>query len=152
MPVRHDYERRLSILFQLHLDHLGRAERIGKEVAYVVAVRQDVNLLALQLVHDVLDAEATQADAGADGVDAFLPRHDGHLGAGAWLASDGLDLDHALVDFGHLTLEQAAHEVLVGAGEDEFGAAIALRHFREIELQRGVGTIALVGDLLPHEA
>ena len=36
----------------------------------------------------------------------------------------------------------------MGAGEDEFGAAIALRHFREIELQRGVRTITLVGDLL----
>ena len=55
----------------------------------------DVDALAVQLVHDVLDADAAHADARADRVDALLPRVHRDLRAIAGLARDRLDLDDA---------------------------------------------------------
>lgn len=43
----------------------------------------------------------------------------GDLGAGAGLARDGLDLDDAIVDLGHLELEQATDEIGMRAAHDD---------------------------------
>src|SRR5690606_2173200 len=68
---------------------------------------------------------ALHADAGADGVDAVVVADDGDLRAVARLAHDGLDLDDAVVDLGHLELEEpldehrrrpADHDLRAGAG------------------------------------
>ena len=89
----------------------------------VVVPRDDVDLLAAELGDDGLDARAALADGGADRVEAFLARGDGDLRAAAGLAGDRLDLDRAAVDLGHLELEQAAQEALVGAADEDLRPA-----------------------------
>ena len=68
---------------------LGGAEGAGDEDGGIGGPLDDVDLLAVELVDDVLDTDAAEADAGADGVDALLEGVDGDLGAEAGLAGDG---------------------------------------------------------------
>ena len=56
--------------------HLGRRDRVAHEARRIVVVRDDVDLLAAQLLHDRLDARALHADAGADRIDVAVARAD----------------------------------------------------------------------------
>ena len=85
--------------------------------------RDDVDLLALQLADDRLDAAAAHADAGADRVDAAVARDDRDLGAAAGVARHRLDLDDAVVDLRHFLREQLGHELRVGARQENLRAA-----------------------------
>ena len=55
---------------------------------------------------------------------------DGDLGAVAGLAGHRLDLDGAVVDLGDFLLEQPAHEVGVGARQDDLDAVADLARRR----------------------
>ena len=93
------------------------------KVASVLAPRDDVDLLALQLLDDRLDAAALHADAGADRVDRAVVADDADLGAAARVAGGGLDLDDAVVNLRHFLREQLLHEVGVGARQEDLRAA-----------------------------
>ena len=94
-------------------------ERVDDEGRGVLAPRDDVDLLALKLLDDRLDAAALHADAGADRVDRAVVADDADLGAAARIAGGGLDLDDAVVDLGHFLREQLLHEVGMGAAEED---------------------------------
>ena len=79
------------------------------------------------------------ADAGGDGVDVGVLGPDSHLGAGAGLAADGLDLDGAVIDLGHLQLEQTLDEAGVGAADHDAGAALAGHHINDALLGVNAG-------------
>ena len=106
-----------GLLVDPDLLDLGRRQRLGHEVGRVLGERDDVDLLAPQLVDDHADAGAPGADAGADRVDVGVVRPDGDLRAVAGLAGAGLDLDDAVGDLGHLELEEALDEAGVGAAD-----------------------------------
>src|SRR5207302_11471712 len=91
-----------------HMAHLSRAQRVGDVLRRILIPLDDIDLLAIQLVDDVLDADTAHADARPDGVDAFLARGDGDLGSETGLTRDGLDLDRSAEDLRDLLLEQAA--------------------------------------------
>ena len=93
------------------------------KVASVLAPRDDVDLFALQFLDHRLDAAALHADAGADRVDRAVVADDADLGAAAGVAGGGLDLDDAVVNFGHFLGEQLLHEVGVGARQEDLRAA-----------------------------
>ena len=63
MPVLHNRHGGLRMLFQLHPNHARGVQRVGDELGYVPVPFENVNLLALQFVHDVFDADAAQSDA-----------------------------------------------------------------------------------------
>ena len=52
-----------------HFRHLRRLQRVGNEHLQRVVPADDVDPLAVQLVDDVLDAAAANADARADAID-----------------------------------------------------------------------------------
>ena len=83
----------------------GRQCRLGKGYQ-VVAMLDDVDLLAPQLADDRLHPRALHADAGADRVDVPLAAEDRDLGALSGGANCRLDHHCAVVDFRHLHLEQ----------------------------------------------
>ena len=60
-----------------------RLEAVDDEGGEVLGPRDDVDLLALQLLDDRLDAAALHADAGADRVDRAVVADDADLGAAA---------------------------------------------------------------------
>ena len=84
----------------------GRLQRLFGEGDGVFVILDDVDFFAAQLANDRLHAHALHADAGADGVDVFVFRHDGDLGALAGFAGDGADDDGAVVNLRHFGLEQ----------------------------------------------
>src|SRR4029078_3350984 len=84
-----------GVVVQAHLTHLGRRERAHHEVGTVGAERNDVDLLAAQLVHDLAHAHAARPDAGADRVDVLIVRRNGELGAVTRLARDSANIDAA---------------------------------------------------------
>src|SRR5664279_15611 len=97
---------------------LGRCDRVADEARRVVIVRDDVDLLAAQLLHDGLDAAALHADARADRIDIAIARRHGDLRARTGLASRALDADDLLVDLRDLLLEQLLEQALVRARQD----------------------------------
>src|SRR5262249_6163685 len=103
---------------------LGRSERILSERDQIVGVEDHVDLFAVQLAHDRLDAAPAHADAGADRIDVSFTRAHRDLRALAGLPDRALDHDGSVVDLRHLHLEQPDHEARIGPREDE------LRPFR----------------------
>ena len=65
LVVRHHNLDARGILVEHHLHDLGGLQRIDDEGRGVGRPGDDVDLLALELVHDRLDARAAHADAGA---------------------------------------------------------------------------------------
>ena len=105
---------------------LGGGEGVHGEDADVLVPFDDVDLLAVELVDDGLDAAAAHADAGADGVDLGIEAAHGELGAETGVAGDAHDFDDAFLHLGDLLHEQRPDEVHGGAGEDDAGRALVL--------------------------
>src|SRR5262249_26177193 len=95
----------------------------------------DVDLLPVQLGHDVADPAAHRADAGALRVDAWLPRDHRDLRPVTCLARDRGDLDSPGGDFGYLEREQLADEIRVGTRQGDRRAPETLLDVQDIALQ-----------------
>ena len=148
MPFRDHHHGRTVVGVGLDLHHFRWAEGVGDEGLEVLVPANDVNLLALKLVNDTLDAVAAHADAGAHGIDALLARSHGYLAAEARLAGDFLDFHHPVVDLRHFHFEQPLQQVLVGARNDDFGAPWGPAHVEDVDLQPLAFTVPLGGHLL----
>src|SRR4029077_17678666 len=130
--VRHDDLGLVLLLVHQHLADLGRRQRIDDEVGGVVRPRDDVDLLALQLLHDGLHAAAAHADAGADRIDGAVVAQHGDLGAAAGVAGHRLDLDDVVVDLRHFLHEQLGHELRMAARQEDLRAARLLAHVEDV--------------------
>ena len=149
LVVGSDDRRGVRVLVDDDAVDLGRRERRGDVGRGVLVPRHDVDALAAKLADDHAHAAALGADAGADRVEARLAARDGDLAAGARLARDALDLDDAVVDLGHLDLEEAADEAGVRARHDDRRlGALALAHVDDVGLDALVVVVALVAGLL----
>src|SRR4030095_9565671 len=122
----------LAVVDDRHALHLGRAERVGDEGNRIFRPFHDVDLFAAELADDGLDARALHSHAGADRIDAAVPRINRTLCATARLAHRAANHHRAVVDLGNLLLEQLDQQRRVGAREHDLrplGAAIdALDH------------------------
>ncbi len=114
----------------------------------VVAPADDVDPFAGQLVDDVLDAIAADADAGADRVDPLVGAAHGDLAAISRLAGHGPQFDHAVGDFGDFLLEEALDELGPGAAENDLHAAADFADFEDGGPDAFVGVVRFAGDLL----
>src|SRR5215216_2393627 len=146
--IGHHHRRRVRLLVRLDADHARRAKRMRDEAVGVGVPLDHVDALAAELVDHILDADAAQADAGADGVHALFARVDGDLAAEARLASDRLDLDRAAVDLGDLQLEQTLDQIAVRAGDDHLRALDRLVHAHDQHLDALGGAVVLDAHLL----
>ena len=98
---------------QLDLDDLGR-DRAAEMEPVCPAPSDDIDLLAVQLLDDLLHAGAAGTNEGADGANVGILVPDSQLGAGTSLAGDGLDLDGAVVDLGNFQLKYALDQAGMG--------------------------------------
>jgi N utilization substance protein A len=134
LAVRYDDLGRV-LLVGHDADDLGRAQRVGDEARRLWVPLDHVDALPVEFIHNVLDADATHADAGADRIHTLLARPDGDLGAVAGLAGDRLDLDDALEDLRDFEFEEPAEEVLVRARDDDLRALGGARDLRQDDLE-----------------
>ncbi len=118
----------LAFLVEHDLGDFGGRERVDHEVGRVRGPRNDVDLLALQLVDDRLHARAAHADAGADRIDRGVARDHRDLGARSGIAGDRPDLDDAVVDFRHFLREQLGHELRMRARQEDLRPARLAPH------------------------
>ncbi len=130
--VRNHHLDSALLLVHHHLGDFGGRQRVDDEGRGVGRPRNNVDLLALQLGHDRLDARAAHADAGADRIDAAVVRDDGDLGARARIARDRADLDDAVVDFRDFLGEQLRHELRMSARQEDLGPARLRAHVVDI--------------------
>ena len=73
LPVRHDRHCRFVVVIQFDFHYLRRAQGVGDENGDFLVPLHDINLLAVQFVDNVLNADAAQPDARAYRVHAVLP-------------------------------------------------------------------------------
>ena len=117
-----------------HLLDLGRLKRVRNHDLERVVPANDVDALAAQLIDDVLDAAAADADAGADTIHLQVDTGHGNFGAVAGFAGDRLDLDGPVGDFGNLVLEEPADEIGVRPGENDFHPVAGLANIENNRL------------------
>ena len=128
--------------------HPGRGQRLRHEVMEVVGERDDVDLLASQLVHDLTHPAAAGTHARTDWINVGVIRPDGDLGAVAGLARTGLQFDDAIGDLGDFQLEQLADQSWMRARHDDLRTLGGLAHLHDVRLEAAVGLWPLVGNLL----
>ena len=122
-------------------------QRVHKEGRLITIPRNDVDLFALQFVHDGLHTAAAHTDASADRVDRVVIGNHGNLGARTRVTGDGLDLDDAIIDFRHFHLEEFRHELRVGARQEHLRAARLATDVLDIAADAVAGAIRLAADL-----
>ena len=75
-------------------------------------------------------------------------RDSSHLGAGAGLAGDGLDLDGTVVDLGNFQLEHPLDQAGMGTADGHAGAALGGNDVHHVNLQDVALGVVLTGNLL----
>src|SRR5215210_5804770 len=106
LVIWYDHLSLLLVLFQVDLAHPRRAQCLRYKARGLGVPLDDVYLLVPELGDDRPDAAPARAYAGPDGVDPCLLGPHRHLRAQSGLAGHGPDLDEAVVDLGHLELEE----------------------------------------------
>src|SRR5690606_17878349 len=137
-----------GLLVDYDLGNLGGLQRVHKERRLVLVPRNDVDLLALKLIHHGLHTRAPHADAGADGVYGAVVGDHADLGARPRIAGDGLDLDDAVVDLRHFHLEQFRHELRIGPGKEDLRPARFAADILDVAADPVVRAVAFAADLL----
>jgi hypothetical protein len=122
-----DHVHRVALLVDDDRAHVGGRERVDHELRRLRRPQDDVDALAGELLGDRLHARAAHADAGADRIDARVVRLHRDLGAQPRVAARGADLEEALLDLGHLELEELHEEFGRDARQDELRARAAWR-------------------------
>ena len=130
--VGHHHLDALCLLVEHDLGDFRRRQCVDHEGRDVRGPLDDVDLLALQFVHDRLDAAAAHADAGADRIDRAILGAHRDLGAAARIAGNGNDLDDAIVDFRHFLAEEARHELGMGARQEDLRTTLLAPHVVDI--------------------
>ncbi len=116
---------------------LGGRKRVGDKLTDIRVPADDVDLLAAEFAHDILHAHPPHAHAGADGINLFIVRHDGDLGAVAGFARDPFDLHRLVGDFRNFELEKFPDEVGMASRQND------LRAMHGVVDAKGVGTDAI---------
>src|SRR5208337_2817157 len=127
---------------------LGRLQGVGNQDLERLVPAHDVDPLAPELIHDILDSRPADPDARANGVDLGVDRSDGDLGPVSRLARQRPDGDDLVGDLGDLQLEQTTYEVGMSAAEDDLDALTDLAHVQDDGADPFVGVVAFPGNLL----
>ena len=149
LVIRHDHGGRsqpaapgVRELVQVHPGNTGRAQRLGDKHRCVGTPLNHVDLLFVQLAHDVLDADTAHPHARADRIDTLLQRSNRHLRAMPGFTSNILDLNLTVVDLRHFIFKQATEHVAVAAAHNNLWTTITLFHFQEECTHLVVRTVA----------
>ncbi len=130
---------------QLHLQRLDRAEGVRNKACLIGTPLDDIDFLVVQFMHDIVNARTAYAYTRTNGVQALLPGHNRHFRAATRFAGDALDLYCALVDLRHFRLKQAAHQIAVGARDEDLQhAARRAPNIVDIDTHALPGAIAFV--------
>ena len=136
---------------------MGGVQGVGHKLGGIGTPLDDVDLLALELLHHPVHAAAPLAHAGAHGINHHVGGMDGHLGAAARFPGDGLDGHHAPGNLRHFHFKQPLDQVGVDAADPHLRSPGPHRagtvHLQHIDLDVVAVVEHLAGDhvlLLQH--
>lgn len=132
MVIRNDNFNTFGIFIEHNLGNFSWLKCIDDEGSCVWRPRNDVDLFTLQLADNGLNAGAAHTDAGTDGIDGRVTRHDRDLGTGTRIAGHRLDFDDAVVDFRNFHGEELRHEGRMGARQENLRTALFAAHVVDI--------------------
>ena len=132
LVVRNDDFHPAGNLVHHHLGDFGRGQRVHNERGGILDIGNDLDLLALKFADNGLHAASAHADAGADRIDSGVIRQDGDLGAASGLAGNTLDLDNAVIDFGHFLGKELCHELVAGARQENLRTTLLFTDIDDI--------------------
>ena len=117
------------------------------EISWVFGPINDVDLLAVQFVHDVAHALTQRSDARTLGIDALALGVDCNLGAVTGFAGHGDQLYGAISDLRDFQREEFANQSRVGARQGDLWAALSLAHANNETLNTLTVDVLFAGDL-----
>ena len=120
--IGHDNFDALGIFVHDDLGHLSRLQRVDDEGRGFVIPGNDIDLFALQFVHNGLHARTAHTDTGTDRVDRVIVGDHADLGTAAGVTGDGLHFDDAVVNLRYFLSEQLGHELGRGTGQEDLRA------------------------------
>ena len=138
----------LGLVEDVDVLDLGRREGVADEPLGVDLVLEDVDLLALELADDRLDAYPFEADAGAHGIDILAVGIDRDLRPVTGFAHDLEDVDGLVVDLGDLELKYLPHELGMSPREDDERTHPPFLHLDDHSLDAVVGVVSLARRLV----
>ena len=130
------------------MDNLGGTDGPGDENLGVLVPGNYIDLFALELVDYALDSVASHSDTGAHRVNSLLGGVNRHLAPLSRLPRDGLDLDHAVVNFRHLNLKKALEHILVTSGNQDCRPLGGGPHIQHVNLESLALLVPFGGHLL----
>ena len=133
-----------------HAGYFSGSDRVANKPRRVIAVGNNVNLLATKLLHHGLHTRTFDADAGAHRINVSVARADCDLAARTSLTGRGLDPHDLLVDLGHFLLEQLLKQALVSTRQDDLRAARVLLDIDDVGHDAIADAVVLTHDLLTH--
>src|SRR2546428_262773 len=122
-----DFHHALAVVDDRHALHFRGTERVGDEGDRIFRPFDDVDFFATELADDRLDTRTLHADARANRIDVALARVDGDLRAIARFAHRAANHHRAVVNLGHLLLEQLDEQRRIGTRQNDLrslGAAV----------------------------
>ena len=122
----HQHDGATNHVAQQHLFDFGGLEGVWNQDFGIVTPTDDVDPLAGQFIHDVLDPIATHANTRTDAINSLIRTAHSNLAAIAWFTCQLVDGNHAIGDFRNLLLEQPSNQIGVFPTEHDLDA-IALR-------------------------
>src|SRR5215210_3320370 len=148
LVVGYDHLSLLLVFVQVDLAHAGRAQGLRYKARRLGVPLDDIYLLVPELGDDGPHAAPARPHAGSHGIHTSLLGPYGYLRAQPGLARNGPYLDKAVVDLGHLELEEVPEQALVTPAHGQARATAALPNLQQIHFQPLPVLVALVGHLL----
>ena len=148
--IRDDQFHGERVFVDQHARHLRRLDGVAHEARRVLAVRDDVDLLAAELLHHGLDSRALHPHAGADGIHIGITTGDCDLGPAARLTGAGLDANDTLINLGHLHLEELDQQPGRSPREHNLRPPHVALYVQDVGLDPVTGAIGLPRHLLAN--
>ena len=146
--LAHKHDRPAQQRAQHHLVDLGRLKRVGDQYLQRLIPAHDVNTLATQLIHDILDSRTPYAHAGTHRVDLRINRSHRDLRPVACLPRQGPDLNNLVLNLRNLELEKPANEVGMCPAQDDLDPLTDLPNVKNDRAHPLARVMALAWNLL----
>ena len=129
---RNDHFHRAVRLIDQYPDNLRRGKGIAGKSRHVFFPRDDVDLLPLQLFHNLLNPGSPKSHAGTNGIDILISRFYCNLCPGTRFTGDGRTGHDPFIHFGDLELEKFENQPGIGAAQYNFGSPLSFQDIFDI--------------------
>ena len=144
-------------IHQSHHLNPSRAEGVGDVLTGVLRPADHIDFFAAQFIDHLLNAGASGSDAGAYWINLALDAVDSHFGAGSHgaaggigFASHGHNSYRAFLNLRNFVFKQIHNQASIGSAHEQLRPSPGhFAHFFEEHLEGGIGTVVVVGKLVP---